>query len=168
LKLTELSQEAPSDPKSAKTTEFAYPAAFKALFPGEDLPDVVGVACCAQFALTRQKIRERPISDYHRYRNWIMNTHLEDHVSGRVLEYSWHIIFGRSAVHCPNAKVCYCKVYGLCGLECSEEGKCGERWPFPPFSTLPNGWPGIGWDGEVMNEEKLDELRKSAMKNGLA
>ncbi|KAH8787456.1 hypothetical protein F5882DRAFT_112436 [Hyaloscypha sp. PMI_1271] len=168
LKLTELPQEAPSDPKSAKTTEFAYPAAFKALFPGEDLPDVVGVACCAQFALTRQKIRERPISDYHRYRNWIMNTHLEDHVSGRVLEYSWHIIFGRPAVHCPNAKVCYCKVYGLCGLECSEEGKCGERWPFPPFSTLPNGWPGIGWDGEVMNEEKLDELRKSAMKNGLA
>ncbi len=95
-----------------------------------------------------------------------MNTHLEDHVSGRVLEYSWHIIFGRPPVHCPNAKVCYCKIYGLCNLECNEDGKCGERWPFPPFSTLPNGWPGIGWDGEVRNEEKLEELRKSAMKNG--
>jgi hypothetical protein len=166
LRLGELSQEAPSlDPVSARTIEFAYPAAFKALFPGEDLPDTVGVACCAQFAVTREKIRERPISDYYRFRNWTMQTSLEDLVSGRVLEYSWHIIFGRQAVHCPKAKDCYCNVYGLCRLECNEEGKCGERWPYPPFSSLPNGWPRVGWDGEVRNTEKLAELRETAMIN---
>lgn len=165
LKLTEIPAEVPEDPKSAKSTEIAYPAAFKALFPGEDLPDVVGVACCAQFALTRDKIRERPISDYHRYRNWLMETSLADHVSGRVLEYSWHMIFGRKAVHCPNAKECYCKTYGQCNLECNEEGKCGERWPFPPYSTLPHGWPSIGWNEEVRDEAKLEELRRTAIIN---
>lgn len=92
-----------------------------------------------------------------------METPLDDHVSGRVLEYSWHVMFGRKAVHCPNARECYCKTYGLCGLECTEEGKCGERWPFPPFATLPNGWPQIGWNGETRDEEKLEELRRTAM-----
>jgi hypothetical protein len=92
-----------------------------------------------------------------------METPLDDHVSGRVLEYSWHVIFGREAVHCPNARECYCKTYGLCGLECTEEGKCGERWPFPPYATLPNGWPGVGWNGEIRDEQKLEELRMTAM-----
>jgi hypothetical protein len=165
LKPSNVPQEMPADLKAAKTTEIAYPAAFKALFPGEDLPEVIGVACCAQLAVTRQKVLERPISDYHRYRNWIMQTSLDDHISGRVLEYSWHLIFGKKAVHCPNAKECYCKTYGLCDLECNEEGKCGERWPYPPFSTLPTGWPTNGWDGEVRDEVKLAELRRTAMIN---
>ncbi|KUJ22120.1 uncharacterized protein LY89DRAFT_768416, partial [Mollisia scopiformis] len=163
LKLGERSQETSSDPNSAKTTESAYPTAFKALFPGEELPDIVGVACCTQFAVTRQQIHERPIEDYYRFRNWTMETDLEDGVSGRVLEYSWHIIFGKKAIHCPNAMECYCNVYGLCSLECKEEGRCGERWPYPPFASLPSGWPGIGWDGEPRDAEKLAELRETAM-----
>jgi hypothetical protein len=48
-------------------------------------------------------------------------------------------------------------------LKCTEEGKCGERWPFPPYSTLPGGWPGVGWNGEIRDEEKLEELRRTAM-----
>ena len=124
---------------------------------------MVGVACCAQFALTRQKIRERPLSDYQRYRNWITETGLEDNVSGRVLEYSWHVIFGRGPVHCPNAAVCYCQTFGLCDLQCTEEGKCGERWPLPPSSTLPIGWPGVGWNKEIRDEKKLKELRRTAI-----
>lgn len=147
----------------AKTTEIAYPQAFSELFPTIPLPSTIGVACCAQFALTREKIRERRLSDYQRYRKWITETTLDDHVSGRVFEYSWHIIFGKGPVHCPNAGVCYCKTFGLCELECTEEGKCGERWPFPPFATLPSGWPSVGWDGQVRDEQKLHELRRTSM-----
>ena len=166
ISLSELSRKPPpSDQKDVKTTEIAYPAAFKELFPDKALPNVVGVACCAQFALTRQKIRERPVSDYHGYRNWIMQTSLGDSVSGRILEYSWHIIFGRNSVHCPIAQECYSNVYGLCGLECHEVAKCGERWPFPPYSSLPNGWPQIGWDGVFRDEETLANLRETAIIN---
>ncbi|KAH8679831.1 hypothetical protein BGZ60DRAFT_400758 [Tricladium varicosporioides] len=150
----------------SKTTWLAYPRAFKELFPNETLPKVVGVACCAQFSLTRSKIRERPIEDYKRYRQWLLDTPLEDHISGRVLEYSWHFIFGKEYVHCPNAKDCYCNIFGFCNLECGEKGKCGERWPFPPSSSLPDGWPGVGWKGEVRDQTVLASLRGVAVLAG--
>jgi hypothetical protein len=147
----------------SKATEIAYPQVFQELFPGEPLPSTVGVACCAQFAVTRDRIRARPVTDYQHYRQWLLDTSLEDYVSGRVLEYSWHIIFGKPAVYCPNAKECYCNTFGLCNLECEEEGKCGNRWPFPPFATLPNGWPTTGWDGESRSQETLAGMRSIAV-----
>ena len=150
--------EMAKDPKSAENTQFHFPAAFHELFPNVQLPDTVGVACCAQFALTRNKILERPVEDYMRYRKWLLETPLVDHVSGRVLEYTWHIIFGQQAVHCPNVHECYCKVFGYCNLKCGEKS-CGERWPFPPFSSLPDGWPYKGWQGETKSQEEVDNLR---------
>jgi hypothetical protein len=149
--------------KSSKTTQTAYPQAFQELFPGEPIPPVVAVACCAQFALTREKIRERPLKDYQRYRQWLLDTSLDDQVSGRVFEYSWHMIFGKSHVHCPSAKECYCSTFGLCNLECEGDNKCGERWPYPPYATLPKGWPMIGWDGQSRDEEVLAGLRNVAI-----
>lgn len=52
-------------------------------------------------------------------------------MSGRVLEYMWHILFGMEAVHCPAAGECYCEGFGKCGLSCSaveywEGGEGGE------------------------------------------
>lgn len=67
-----------------------YKKAFQHLFPDKPVPKNVGVSCCAQFAATKDKIRERKKSDYVRYRKWIMETQLGDSISGRVLEYSWH------------------------------------------------------------------------------
>jgi hypothetical protein len=49
---------------------------------------------------------------------------MEDYMSGRVLEYTWHILFGKQAVNCPSAEDCYCKTFGKCGLKCTE-GDCG-------------------------------------------
>lgn len=148
----------PADVTATATTRAAYPQAFQELFPGEPVPSVVGVACCAQFAVTRAKIRERPLADYQRYRQWLLDTPLDDQVSGRVLEYSWHMIFGKSPVHCPTAQECYCNTFGLCHLECKTQDKCGERWPFPPYSTLPRGWPTIGWDGQSRDQRVLADL----------
>jgi hypothetical protein len=158
-----LDQQGNSDPEAEQSTQSTYPQAFRELFPGEQVPDVVGVACCAQFAVTRDKILERPIEDYKRYRQWLLDTPLDDDISGRILEYSWHIIFGKPHVYCPNAKQCYCNTFGLCNLDCDGEDKCGERWPFPPYSTLPQGWPTVGWDGKSRDQGVLANLRQVAM-----
>ena len=65
-----------------------------------------------------------------------------------MFEYTWHIIFGKAAVYCPDAAECYCKVFGLCGLKgCSKDG-CAGRYTLPKVATLPKGWPRIGWEGE--------------------
>ncbi|KAI8943097.1 hypothetical protein NX059_001128 [Plenodomus lindquistii] len=125
-----------------------YKQAFEQLFPGVKVPRYVGVSCCAQFAATREKIREREIDEYKRWRDWVINTDLEDKISGRVLEYSWHMIFGKPPVHCPRAQDCYCKTFGLCDLKCDDERSCEGRYTLPPFSTLPPGWPYVGWEYE--------------------
>ena len=57
------------------------------------------------------------------------------------------MIFGKESVHCPSAADCYCKTYGLCGMDCDRD-KCSGQYTLPPYSTLPQGWPKIGWDNE--------------------
>ncbi|KAF2798288.1 hypothetical protein K505DRAFT_233696 [Melanomma pulvis-pyrius CBS 109.77] len=134
-----------------------YKAGFEMLFPELEVPKEVGVSCCAQFAVTKEKIRERKKEDYVRYREWLLTTELEDSISGRILEYSWHIIFGKSPVHCPTAEECYCKVFGLCKLECPQMGSCAGRYILPPFSSLPEGWPFVGWNSEQRNRSASEE-----------
>ncbi|KAJ5222139.1 uncharacterized protein N7469_011026 [Penicillium citrinum] len=124
---------------------------FKELFPGVPIPEEVGASCCAQFGVSREKVLERPRSDYMRFRDWLLKTDLTDDLSGRIMEYSWHMIFGEKAVYCPSAKECYCNVFGLCDLDCPVEGNCEGRYVLPPYSSLPKGWPYIGWKGQAQN-----------------
>ncbi|PQE13543.1 Mitochondrial carrier protein [Rutstroemia sp. NJR-2017a WRK4] len=83
---------------------------------GEDvaMPEEIGAACCAQFAVSRAQVEQRSKEEYIHFRNWVVNTTLPDRESGRVMEYLWHIIFGRDGVHCPDPDQCYCEVYGRC------------------------------------------------------
>lgn len=124
-----------------ETTTFR--TAFSEIFPERaalnDIPDVIGAGCCAQFALSRNKILERPKEDYERLRRWIMETELEDSVSGRIVEYSWHMWFGKPDVNCPDAGTCYCNVFGMCDLVC-DKGKCKGQYELPPYSSMPPGW----------------------------
>ena len=78
------------EPGEEERTGEMYKDAFMELFPLTPVPEVIGVSCCAQFAVTRSQIKKRPKEDYERYREWLLNTPLKDSVSGRVLEYSWH------------------------------------------------------------------------------
>ncbi|ETS73832.1 hypothetical protein PFICI_14778 [Pestalotiopsis fici W106-1] len=103
------------------STKSIYKQAFEELFPDLPVPEVVAVGCCSQFGVTRQTIQHRPRSDYLRYRQWLLETPLDDSLSGRVFEFAWH------------------------------NGACDGRWNFPAFSTLPEGWPRIGWEGEERN-----------------
>lgn len=54
--------------------------------------------CCAQFAVSKEQIYARPLEDYLKFRQWVVDTEKDDAASGRVMEYLWHIIFGKEAV----------------------------------------------------------------------
>lgn len=55
-------------------------------------------ACCAQFAVSRQQVLRRPVEDYIKFRDWVIHTEKNDAQSGRVMEYLWHVIFGKDSV----------------------------------------------------------------------
>jgi hypothetical protein len=107
-----------------------YTSTLHYLFPTLPIPKEVGAACCSQFAVSAATIRKHKKDVYIKIRKWLIDTKLDDYDSGRLLEYMWHILFGKEAVHCPDADDCYCRMYGKCGLKC-EEGDCGQyQYPF--------------------------------------
>ncbi|RYP06459.1 hypothetical protein DL764_003150 [Monosporascus ibericus] len=57
------------------------------------VPEVVAVSCCSQFGVTRETIRSRLVEEYVRFRDWLLETPVEDSLSGRVFEFSWHSQF---------------------------------------------------------------------------
>lgn len=63
-----------------------------------EAPKQIGAACCAQFAVSKDQVRMRPLHDYTRFREWILETEKSDAKSGRVMEFLWHVIFGKDAV----------------------------------------------------------------------
>ncbi|KAL5337133.1 hypothetical protein BJX70DRAFT_409416 [Aspergillus crustosus] len=77
-------------------------------------PTQISTACCAQFAVSRAQVHQRPREDYIQIRQWVIDTELSDAASGRVMEYLWHVVFGRDGVFCPDEELCYCQVYGQC------------------------------------------------------
>ena len=113
--------------KENPTTDFdhLYTSTLHYLLPTLPIPKAVGAPCCSQFAVTASAIRKHKKGVYVKIRKWLIDTQLDDYDSGRVLEYMWHILFGKEAIHCPDADDCYCRMYGKCGLKC-EEGDCGQ------------------------------------------
>ena len=80
----------------------------------QHLPASISGPCCAQFAVSRDRVLAQPLSEYVRYRDWLLHTDLEDEVSGRIMEYSWQYIWTGEAEYCPSQHVCYCDGYGVC------------------------------------------------------
>ncbi|KAF2267747.1 hypothetical protein CC78DRAFT_551715 [Lojkania enalia] len=123
--------------------EAAWAGVFRHLFPGEEVPEAVGAHCSSQFAVSRDRIRARPKSFYEKVRTWLLETELNDQISGRIIEYMWHIIFGMPAVDCQDAGECFCQTFGLCNLTCTERA-CEKRYKLPQYATIPQGWPEVG------------------------
>ncbi|KAK3049640.1 hypothetical protein LTR09_009061 [Extremus antarcticus] len=98
-------------PQEDKHAEHAYPYVYANFFNvsweemKEQIP-IVATQCCAQFAVSREQMLKKPKSEYERYLRFLEETHYDDDVAGRVLEYMWHIIFERDAVHCENVFQC--------------------------------------------------------------
>jgi hypothetical protein len=61
-------------------------------------PTQIGAACCAQFAVSRKQVHLRPREDYIIFRQWLIDTELNDASSGRVMEFMWHVIFGMNSI----------------------------------------------------------------------
>ncbi|CAG8004034.1 unnamed protein product [Penicillium olsonii] len=99
-------------PKLENPGEAHYAAAWKSLFPNERVPAEIAAPCCSQFAVSKEQILKRPHSDYKRMYDWVMNNDLPDEVTSNIMEYSWHIIFGKNPVFCPDMYQCYADVYG--------------------------------------------------------
>ena len=84
------------------------------LFPTDPIPETLAQPCCAQFAVTRERIRSNPLRKYVFFRDWLLRTPLTDYYSGRIWEYLWHFIFTGKTVLCPEEHVCYCDGFGIC------------------------------------------------------
>ncbi|KAF2875714.1 hypothetical protein BDV95DRAFT_626180 [Massariosphaeria phaeospora] len=123
--------------------EQSYGRAFRHLFPGEPVPEIVGAHCSSQFAVSRERVRARPKAQYQKIRDWLLETELHDQISGRIIEYMWHMIFGMPPVDCQDAGECFCEAFGLCNLTCTREA-CEKTYRLPQYATIPQGWPEIG------------------------
>jgi len=100
--------------ENTKAEEVAVARAWAEMFPGVPIPDALGAPCCAQFAVSGERIRSIPRADFERYRNWLIHTTEGDWVSGRVFEYIWQVIFTGEPKVCPDSRTCYCDGYGIC------------------------------------------------------
>ncbi|KAL8972919.1 MAG: hypothetical protein Q9183_000270 [Haloplaca sp. 2 TL-2023] len=97
-----------------KQEEAVLDRCWRELFPFDELPSFLAQPCCAQFALSNDRIRSIPRSRYVFYRDWILRTPLSDYVSGRIWEYSWQYLFTKNSAHCPQEHICYCDGFGIC------------------------------------------------------
>jgi hypothetical protein len=101
------------DFRKPEETQFS-PELFQSMFPGHRPPPVLSQPCCAQFAVSAERVRDNPRELYEHLRGWLLATNLEDKDSGRVFEYMWQYLFTRNAVHCPAMNSCYCDGFGIC------------------------------------------------------
>ena len=98
----------------AKQEEEVLSRSWKELFPTSPIPKALGQACCAQFALSRERILSISLSRYIFYRDWVMRTPLSNYISGRIWEYTWQFLFTGQSTVCPAEHICYCDGFGVC------------------------------------------------------
>lgn len=99
---------------SQKQEQVVIGEAWKELFPNEPVPHTLSSACCAQFAVSKDSIRETSLERWTEIREWLRTTSISDHDSGRVFEYFWPFLFVGKSQLCPHPRVCYCDGYGVC------------------------------------------------------
>jgi hypothetical protein len=106
----------PSNPEDneQKQEETMLARSWGEIFPDDPIPQVLAQPCCAQFAVSRERILAIPKARFVFYRDWILRTELSDYISGRIWEYLWHVIFTGEHIVCPEVHVCFCDGYGLC------------------------------------------------------
>ncbi|KAF2476588.1 uncharacterized protein BDR25DRAFT_300532 [Lindgomyces ingoldianus] len=97
-----------------KQEEVLLAKSWSELFPLDPVPAVLAQPCCAQFALSRERIQAKPHSQYVWYREWLFSTKLPDYLSGRIWEYVWQFVFTGNNVFCPEEHICFCDGFGMC------------------------------------------------------
>lgn len=127
--------------------------------------DAVRSQCCAQFVVSRENILQHSREEYVALRQWLLDGSAgkngkgdgaapeDDRIAGRILSYVWHILFVKQEVGeegvdlkrlnelaCPSAELCYCRLYGKCGLKGCKEGSCPGQYRLPKDLLLPENW----------------------------
>ncbi|EXJ54232.1 hypothetical protein A1O7_09569 [Cladophialophora yegresii CBS 114405] len=97
-----------------KEEQYLTSEVWRQLHESDPIPEALSQPCCAQFAVSGERIRTRPLTDYLRYRQWLLDTDMADEFSGRMLEYNWQYIFTGEPEFCPPQHECYCDGYGIC------------------------------------------------------
>jgi hypothetical protein len=103
-----------TEENASKPEEVHLSKSWGELFPTEEVPSVLAQPCCAQFALSRERIEAISYAQYVRYREWLLSTKLPDTLSGRVWEYVWQFIFTGGNTYCPKEHTCFCDQFGIC------------------------------------------------------
>ncbi|KIY03009.1 uncharacterized protein Z520_01475 [Fonsecaea multimorphosa CBS 102226] len=148
-------------------------ALFHDLF-GSDvpIPRALSQPCCAQFAVSAQRIRQRPLHEYEHYRNWLLRTTTtttttttNSTISGRILEYSWQYIFTGLFEFCPSQHRCYCDGYGVC-FEGGEQGL--QKWldAFSEKERLDEDLLALWSAGDKGGSEKFRNLKNRSGRLG--
>ncbi|KAI5369265.1 hypothetical protein Slin15195_G001410 [Septoria linicola] len=89
--------------------------AFRAIFGADvQVPEILAGACCSQFAVSRDAIRQRAKYEYKHYMDWLIETSWSDYISGRVFEHLWPYIFLNRPIECPIEWKSLCSMYGVC------------------------------------------------------
>lgn len=97
-----------------KQEEAVLSRCWRELFPSDPVPPFLSQPCCAQFAVSKERILSIPMSRYMFYRDWMLTTPLSDYISGRIWEYLWQYMFSGEYANCPLEHVCYCDGFGIC------------------------------------------------------
>ncbi|KAL9117853.1 MAG: hypothetical protein Q9187_005605 [Circinaria calcarea] len=131
------------------------------LHPFDPIPATLSHPCCAQFAVSRTQIRKYPLARYVTWREWILKTELDDRLSGRIWEYTWHYIFSGKADLCPEPHLCYCDGFRVCFESkdaLSEWFSLGERKK--ELEKEYNNWKEAGHTSENKAKAGIDEEDK--------
>jgi hypothetical protein len=141
---------------SDKPEEFVLAECWSELFPLDPVPEVLAQPCCAQFGVSRERIRATPKMRYIVMRDWLLRTDLDDYLSGRVFEHIWQYIFTAAPIYCPSMSACYCDGYGLC---------FGGAKPFDYYFELRYNLYELE-DQLRLWQKKADEVAELRAKNG--
>ncbi|CAF1312242.1 unnamed protein product [Adineta steineri] len=87
-------------------------------------PPLTGIQthCCASFVVRKEAILKHPKVFYSNIISYINSSYYSDYLTGRTLEYTWHMIFGQPAIF--NLKTCdlfFCDVNGKISVELAEK-----------------------------------------------
>lgn len=129
----------------------------------DPLPQALSQPCCAQFAVSGDRIRARPRSDYEHYRQWLLDTPVEDKFSGRILEYNWQYIFTGQSEFCPPQHACYCDGYGICFGGTTDENLQSWLKLLRRKEILEDELEKLR-DNEVSDKAKIDEAEAERLK----
>jgi hypothetical protein len=78
--------------------------------------------CCASFVVKREAILAHPKTFYSSIIDYIVGSQYSDQLTGRTLEYTWHMIFGQPArVNYRKCDIFVCDVNGAISVQLAEK-----------------------------------------------